>query len=155
MTKVPPLLSFVLVMSLPMFAQAPAYTQNQSFACNQETCNGLPLDQTGTWQFILGNGAFSISSNGFFIYGNPGNPGTGGITNVQDKIPEPPNLYQNGSVGAEGTLTFDWAAVNSTLSLHYTGHAKVGGHEVRHCFLHGCWDQMIVDSANIYIDTVN
>lgn len=156
MTKVSlPLLLLILAMSLPSLAQTPAYTQSTSFACNQETCNGLPLDQGGQWQFILANQAFSISCNGFVIHGNPGNPGSGGISAVQDNIPEPATPYPNGSLGAEGSLTFNWAAVNSDRSLHYTGHVLLYGHEVRHCYLHGCWDQMIVDDARIYIDTVN
>jgi hypothetical protein len=137
----------LLLMSGICIAQTPAYTQNQSFACNQEVCNGLPLDQGGVWQFILANGTFSLNSNGFFIFGNPGNPGSGGITNVQDGIPEP-------SRGGEGILTFNWAAINSGRTQHYMGHAVVNGHEVRHCSNHGCWDQMIVYSAQIYIDQV-
>ena len=141
-------------------SQTPAFTQSQSFGCNQEVCNGLPLDQGGHWQFIEANGAFSLyttdaSGNIIFgIYGNPGNPGTGGISNLQDNIPEPP-YYQNGASGGEGQLTFKYSAVDySNKSIHYNGHVVVHGHEVRHCWLHGCWDQMIVDNAQIYIDSV-
>jgi hypothetical protein len=46
-------LMFLMLVSLASFAQNPAYTQSVSFACNQEVCNGLPLDQGGTWQFII------------------------------------------------------------------------------------------------------
>jgi hypothetical protein len=134
------------------FAQTPAYTTSVSFGCNQETCNGIPLDQGGFWQFIELNQAFSIYSNGFYIYGNPGNPGSGGMSNINDQVPEPP--LHNGAVGAEGTITFTYAAVNSDRSLHYTGHVYVTGHEVKHCNQHGCWDQLIVDGAQIYIDSV-
>jgi hypothetical protein len=141
-------------------SQIPAFTQSQRFGCNQETCNGLPLDQGGQWQFIEADGAFSLyhkdaSGNIIFgMYGNPGNPGTGGLSNVQDKIPEPPS-YQNGASGGEGQLTFNYSAVDYyDKSIHYNGHVVVHGHEVRHCFLHGCWDQMIVDDAQIYIDSV-
>jgi hypothetical protein len=140
--------------------QTPAYTQSQSFACNQETCNGLPLDQGGNWQFIEANSTFSLyhedaSGNIIFgMYGNPGNPGTGGISNLLDKIPEPPNT--NGASGAEGQLTFNYSAVDySNSSIHYNGHVVANGHEVRHCFIHGCWDQMIVDNARIYINSLN
>jgi hypothetical protein len=152
----------IILATLAMYAavnafgqtQTPAYTQSVSYACNQETCNGLPLDQGGTWQFILANGAFSLNCNGFFIFGNPGNPGSGGITNVQDNIPEPP-LYKNLASGGEGQLAFSFAAVNSDGSMHYVGHVVANGHEVRHCYLHGCWDQTIVDFAQIFIDSAN
>ena len=139
--------------------QTPVYTQSQSFGCNQETCNGLPLDQGGQWQFIEANAAFSLYHEDpsghiiFGMYGNPGNPGTGGISNLQDRIPEPPNT--NGASGGEGQLTFNYSAVDySNNSIHYNGHVVANGHEIRHCFLHGCWDQMIVDGAQIYINSV-
>ena len=138
-------------------SQTPAFTQSQSFGCNQEVCNGLPLDQGGHWQFIEANGAFSLyttDASGNIIFGIYGNPGTGGISNLQDKIPEPP-FYKNGASGGEGLVTFDFSAVYyNNKSIHYIGHVVALGHEVRHCWLHGCWDQMIVDNAQIYIDSV-
>jgi hypothetical protein len=133
--------------------QTTAYTQSVSHGCNQQVCNGLPLDQGGVWQFILANLCFSINSNGFLIFGYPGNPGTGGITNVVNNIPLPPT-NANGSTGGEGILTFDWAAVNSDGSKHYTGHVVVSGHQVKHWGLHGSYNQLIVDDAQIFIDSV-
>jgi hypothetical protein len=61
----------VLLMSLASFAvaQTPAYTTSVSFGCNGLVCNGVPLDHGGTWQFIMQNQAFSINSNGFYIFG--------------------------------------------------------------------------------------
>jgi hypothetical protein len=139
------------------FGQTPAYTQNTTFGCNQEVCNGLPLDQGGTWQFIL-NGTFSLASNGFYIFGNPGNPGSGGISNVQDGM-QLPNRCEGRigqvTIGPEGPLTFAYAAVNNDRSLHYTGHVVVQGHQVSHCALHGPYYQRVVDSAQIFIDSVN
>lgn len=149
----------ILLMSLASFAQTPAYTQSTSFACNGVTCNGLPLDQGGTWQFIKLNQAFSITSGMFYIYGNPGS-GTGGVSDWVDAIPNPPNLYLNGSTGGEGLLTFSWTAVNADGSAQYTGHATTQGHKVRHCIKPprgsaSCSTQLIVDDAEIFINSVN
>ena len=150
----------LLLMSLASFAvaQTPAYTTSVSFGCNGLVCNGVPLDQGGVWQFIILNQAFSINSNGFYIFGNPGNPGSGGMSNIVDGIPAPPRI--NGAVGAQGTLTFDWAAVNPDRSLHYAGHVIVQGHKVEHYVRSprgsGSYvTQLIVDDAQIFIDSVN
>jgi hypothetical protein len=159
MRKVFLTLGLLLCSHFAVHSQTPEYTQSTSFACNQETCNGLPLDQGGQWQFIEANSAFSLyheDSSGhiiFGMFGNPGNPGTGGISNLQDQIPEPPNT--NGASGAEGQLTFNYSAVDySNNSIHYNGRVVANGHEVRHCF-RGCWDVMIVDDAQIYINGLN
>lgn len=150
----------------------PAFTTDVSFPCNQEGCNGIPLAQGGTWQFIEANAAFSLYSTGIGMFGNPGNPSTynppctytagscanstpGGLSNVVDTIPEPP--FRNGAVGASGTITFNYQAVTCNQPCSqttYFGHVKVTGHEVKHCNQHGCWDQMIVDIADIYIDSI-
>jgi hypothetical protein len=144
----------LLLLSSALFAQTPAYTTSVTFGCNQNVCNGVPLDQGGTWQFIEANQAFSIYSNGFFVFGNPGNPGSGGMSSIVDQIPQPP-LRKNGSVGAVGTITFNWAAVNSDRSLHYTGHVVVEGQRVGHVVGRGSYyAQLVVDDAQLYIDSV-
>ena len=48
-----------------------------------------------------------------------------------------------------------YAAVNSSETVHYTGHVVVNGHQVRHCVLHGAYNQLVVDDAQIFIDSVN
>jgi hypothetical protein len=172
MTKALPAL-FLLLSSIFAVAQTPAYTTSVSFGCNGIVCNGVPLDQGGVWQFIELNQAFSVDNivNGvsvLYIYGNPGNLSTynpvtgapGGMQNISDQIPPPPNLYLNGSTGAEGTLTFNWGAISSNGTTYYTGHAVVQGHRVRHYARSprgsgSFYTQIVVDGAQIYIDSVN
>ena len=155
---------------LATFAVAQEYTQSTTFGCNQQVCNGLPLDQGGTWQFIEANRAFSVSNivNGvvvFGIYGYPGNTDTynpqtgqaGGMYDIADAIPQPPNLSQNGSTGAEGTLSFDFGAISDDKTTYYVGHVVVQGHRVRH-FVRSprgsgsFYTQLVVDDAGIFID---
>jgi hypothetical protein len=167
-------LSLLLLLLSSAFALTQTYTQSVSKGCNQMVCNGLPLDQGGVWQFIEQNQTFSIDNvvNGaivLYVYGNPGNLATynpvtgapGGMHNVDDKIPPPPNLYLDGSTGAEGTLTFNWGAISSNGHTYYVGHATVEGHNVRH-HAQGSrgsgsyYTQLVVDSAVIPIDsTIN
>lgn len=169
MSKTLPLLLFLLLSSA-LFAQTqtPAFTESTVFACNYATCNGAPLDGGGTWQFIRTNGAFAISTATFYIYGNPGNPSTtdpttgrhGGISNLVSTVPMPPCIGCNGSVGAEGTFTFDWAAVDATGTLHYTGNAVVEAHYVRKCVRPprgspSCGNVTVINDASIFIDSVN
>lgn len=148
-----PFIVLFLATFMPLFVQAqtPAYTQSVLFGCNQNVCNGIPLDGGGTAQFIEANGAFSISSS-VSIFGNGGNPGSGGMSNVQDKIPYPPRI--NYAKGADGTITFSWAAVNSDRSLHYTGHTTAQGYRESHCNNHGCWVQLFLENSRYYIDSV-
>jgi hypothetical protein len=169
MSKTLPL--FLLLLLSSAFAQTPSYTTSAIYGCNGSTCNGVPLDQGGTWQFIEANRAFSldnvdpITGNvAMYIYGNPGNLATsnpqtgqaGGMYNIVDQIPAPPNLWQNGSTGAMGTLTFDWGAVNADGSHYYVGHAVVQGYRVRH-FLRsprgsGTYStQLVLGDAQIFI----
>jgi hypothetical protein len=143
MSKTLPLL-LLLLLSLGAFAQTPKWTQSTPFTCNQQTCNAIPLDQGGKWQFILANGTFSVSSSGFDICGNAGSTSCpGGITELQNGIP---------LTGAEGTLVFNWIAVQAgDPSVKYSGYAYVRGHQTHHCYWRTCWYTLTVDSAQIYL----
>lgn len=168
-----PLLLFVL----SAFCSAQTFTTSAPYNCNQGVCNGIPLDQGGSWQFIEANRAFSlynISPTGTLllgIYGNPGNPLTyfpsctytpgscadsqpGGMYDVVDNVPSPPNLYQNGSKGAVGTLTFKFVAISTDGVTHYFGHVSVQGYRIRHAYIHGYFTSFVVVNAEVVIDDV-
>ena len=145
MKKVLPLM--FLLMSVAQFAVAQTYTQSVAHNCQFATgyadvCNGLPLDQGGTWQFIVANQAFSINSNGFYIFGNPGNPGTGGLRVTKDTI----------TYAAPGELDFTWVATDPTSGRKCAGNAVVLGHYTKGCNNHGCWHTLVVDSATIMVE---
>jgi hypothetical protein len=147
---------------IAMAAQSPTFKQSTAANCSPgsgyaggNVCNGLPLDGGGDWQFIEVNQAFSIYStegSGFYIFGNPGNPGTGGLTVTSDTIPAPPYCtYKHSCPGAEGEIDLTWAAEDPNTSVHYTGSAKVFGHYVRSCPFR-CSSTLRVDAADIFVD---
>ena len=140
-------LLFLFLLMLAQFAVAQTtYTQSVSHSCQFATgyadvCNGLPLDQGGTWQFIVANQAFSINSNGLYIFGNPGNPGTGGLTVSKDTI----------TYSTPGELDFTWVATDPGTGHKYGGNAVVRGRYTKGCNNHGCWHTLVVDSATITV----
>ena len=128
------------------------YTQSTPFACNQQVCNGLPLDQGGTWQFIRQNSTFSLSSGGFYIAGNPGSATfPGGIEQITEDTITFPNCFPYPCAGPEGSLAFTWKAedVNGKT---YTGTVSLRGHQVEHGNNHGHWYVLVVDMATITVN---
>jgi hypothetical protein len=133
--------------AIGLSAQTPNYTQSVSHACNvsnEIVCLNLPVDQGGTWGFIV-CGEFELVSGAVTLQG-------GNIcSSWTDTMPEP----KLPGVGGQGTFSFTFTANNPDHSLHYVGHVTGIGHEVRRCVHTGCWDQTVVDSAEIFIDSVS
>lgn len=123
-------------------AQTITFTESTANTCQIATtvCNGLPLDQGGTWQFVLENNVFSITSGNWKIQGAPGS-GTGGLQVTLNTVTKS---------GAVGEIDFTWTATDQTTLAVYTGAAKVQAHYVTICSRH-CWPTLRVDSAAIVV----
>lgn len=146
------LVVLALLVSSAAFAQSvpAAYTESKEYVCDQEVCNGAPLDGGGTWQFILANRTISFSpTNGLDLCGNPASTACpGGITLICDHTIYP---TQPGR-GPQGVLTFRWTAVErGDLSVRHSGYSVVNGFQTKKCFLHGCWFVLTIVNMQSYI----
>ena len=150
MTKVLPLCLLVALFAVPAAHAQNTYTTTGPFACNQEVCNGIPLDQGGSWQFILSNGTFSLSpTGGDGICGNPASTNCpGGISNVHDGIP----FQTVVGAGPDGTLTFDFSAVDTDDGSTHSGSVVVMGFQTRKCYWRTCWDYLTIKSAALKVN---
>jgi hypothetical protein len=141
-----------LALSGVLAAQTTTFTESTPKLCLFGlTCNGLPLDQGGAWQFVLSNSTFSISNSffpGAFICGNPASASCpGGLQVTANTVQIPPY----GTTGPEGEIDFNWTATDYYYpSLVYTGAAKVQAHYFKGCTR--CLWLLKVDSAAIVVN---
>jgi len=138
----------LLMLAVSASAQTTTYTESVVHSCqfatgSADVCNGMPLDQGGTWQFIVANETFSISRPGFYICGNPASTGCpGGLHITSDTI----------FFNSPGELNFTWAALDPITKQPYSGSAIVFGHYTKGCNNHGCWHTLVVDSATVTVN---
>jgi hypothetical protein len=143
MRKIALPLLFLLLLSVFSVAQTtPDFTESTAQTCQLATanCNGLPLDQGGTWQMLLGNNEFSISNVNFTVHG--------GLQVTSNTVPRL-TAYEN--VGPTGEIDFDWTATNPNTQVAYTGTAKVPAHYIRICGRY-CRPTLKVDAAEIVVN---
>lgn len=124
-------------------AQTTTFTENTPQLCQLATanCNGLPLDQGGTWQMLLGNNFFSIYNTSFTVRGS--------LQVTSNTVVRSPAL--RGAVGPEGQIEFDWTAADPITQQQYTGYATVQAHYVTECGRY-CWPTLRVDSTKIFVN---